>query len=604
MTFRSLDGRRLLSMHNKDKSLDIVSKDRKIIWDTLEDKKAHYGFEVDKLKLSYRVVLPLMDDSSFYGTVELGIDPDYFLANLKKSLKIKTALLVRKNQYENFALLSQDKDFQWVFKNLELDKDTLHQFDDKTYIIHEDYKLKNHKNETIAYLLVKQDITDEISLQQALLIKIVVVFVLSFIATMIILYLAFNLLLQEIKKKLYIDPLTGLNNLVALEDDIVRDEKNRLMVLLDVNNFSEINDMYGSKNANEVLKRVAGLVQEYALEYEMKGHRIGSDQFVLIKEHEFIDVDETEKFLDKLRAKILAEEFLIDTDDTYGIDVTMGIALSGVDVFKEAEMALRYAKKHKYNYIAFSTLADSRASTAKMLALKKNIHYALNNDEVEPFFQPITDKNRKIIKYESLVRLIGANGLGPEEFLPVAVKYGIYSQITKIMIQKSLELFSQREEQISINLVNSDMESREILKLIKEKMQDYPHPEHVVFEIVEQAGIEDYTYVAKFIEKIHSYGAKIAIDDFGTGYSNFEHILKLKPDYIKIDGSLVKNILVDKKSEILVKSIVEFSHALGIKVIAEYVESEEVFVVLRAIGVDEYQGYYFGKPTEFANIAL
>jgi len=100
---------------------------------------------------------------------------------------------------------------------------------------------------------------------------------------------------------------------------------------------------------------------------------------------------------------------------------------------------------------------------------------------------------------------------------------------------------------------------------------------------------------------LRKLGVQIAIDDFGSGYANYAHILTLKPDYLKIDGSLIKNILIDGDSRILVKNIINFAKDLNIKTIAEYVENEEIFELLKEFGVDEYQGYYFGRPTDLIN---
>mgnify|MGYP000876472920 FL=1 len=118
----------------------------------------------------------------------------------------------------------------------------------------------------------------------------------------------------------------------------------------------------------------------------------------------------------------------------------------------------------------------------------------------------------------------------------------------------------------------------------------------IIFEILESDYISDYSVLEVFIIKYRSQGIKIAIDDFGTGYSNFAHILKIRPNYIKIDGSLIKNINSDKNSYEMVKSIIDFSKALNIKTIAEFVHSQEVFDLLIELGVEEFQGFYLAEP--------
>ena len=120
----------------------------------------------------------------------------------------------------------------------------------------------------------------------------------------------------------------------------------------------------------------------------------------------------------------------------------------------------------------------------------------------------------------------------------------------------------------------------------------------LVFEILESESLSDYDFLEEFVLKYKKLGVKIAIDDFGSGYSNFIRIIRLKPDYLKIDGSLIKNIDKDNNSYEIVKSIIAFSKTLNIRTIAEYVHSEEIFNLLLELDVDEFQGYYFGKPDE------
>ncbi|WP_373026435.1 EAL domain-containing protein [Sulfurimonas sp.] len=132
-------------------------------------------------------------------------------------------------------------------------------------------------------------------------------------------------------------------------------------------------------------------------------------------------------------------------------------------------------------------------------------------------------------------------------------------------------------------------------------IEKFDSPQKIVVEITEQEGIENFDRLAKVVKKLRAMGVLIAIDDFGSGYANYAHILELKPDYIKIDGSLIQNILSDNDSKILVQSIVRFAHELNITTVAEYVENEEIFELLKKYGVDEFQGYYFGRPTDLIN---
>ena len=132
---------------------------------------------------------------------------------------------------------------------------------------------------------------------------------------------------------------------------------------------------------------------------------------------------------------------------------------------------------------------------------------------------------------------------------------------------------------------------------IKNQLQNFKDPSRVVFELVESESIHSIRGIKEFISFIKSTGAKIAIDDFGTGYSNFSYLLDLEPDYLKIDGSLIININTDKKAYNIVKTLVNFAHNLNIKVIAEFIHSEEILAICEELNIDEFQGYLFGKPS-------
>jgi EAL domain-containing protein (putative c-di-GMP-specific phosphodiesterase class I) len=157
-------------------------------------------------------------------------------------------------------------------------------------------------------------------------------------------------------------------------------------------------------------------------------------------------------------------------------------------------------------------------------------------------------------------------------------------------------MFENSPYEFSINLSVNDILDNQTVSYIKETLERSRASERVVFELLESEGIENYTEVIAFITDVKRHGAKIAVDDFGTGYSNFEYLMEMKVDYIKIDAAMIKNINRAKNSEIVTETIVDFAKKLGIKTIAEFVHSQEVFEKVRDIGVDYSQGYHFGKP--------
>ncbi len=167
---------------------------------------------------------------------------------------------------------------------------------------------------------------------------------------------------------------------------------------------------------------------------------------------------------------------------------------------------------------------------------------------------------------------------------------------TKI-IQKAFETFRISSNGFSINLSYLDMTNPITTTFIIEKLEEFDVSPWVTFEILESEGIENYEAISKFINQIKSYGAKIAIDDFGAGYSNFERLAELRVDFIKIDGSLIKNIHINEETKIITRTIVNFAKELGIKTIAEYVHSKDVFDCVKSLGIDYAQGFYIGEPS-------
>jgi EAL domain-containing protein (putative c-di-GMP-specific phosphodiesterase class I) len=204
----------------------------------------------------------------------------------------------------------------------------------------------------------------------------------------------------------------------------------------------------------------------------------------------------------------------------------------------------------------------------------------------------------KIEKYESLVRLIDEDGkvIAPYAFLEIAKRSKQYLSITKKVIENTFETFANTAEQFSINLTMEDILNPDISELLTYKMFDKRYHSRIIYEIVESESLEKADLVFEFIKNIKKFGCEIAIDDFGTGYSNFEYLVKLTPDYIKIDGSMIKDITSNPDSEEVVKTIIDFAKKRHLKTIAEFVSSREIFEKVLELGIDYSQGFYIGKP--------
>lgn len=231
------------------------------------------------------------------------------------------------------------------------------------------------------------------------------------------------------------------------------------------------------------------------------------------------------------------------------------------------------------------------------------INYAIDNDKVIPYFQGIYDNNRKSIHhYESLMRLQDKNGriYYPNSFLDVARQYGLlYDTLSKMMIKKVFRKFDGvADKSVSLNIGMRDIKNPEITQIIYNFLSATEYPQNFIFEILENEDIDDYEELVFFVDKIHEYGGLISIDDFGSGYSNLQHIASINFDYLKLDGSIVRQCTSDDKYINLVALIANWKNlsTQNIKLVAEFVENQEIQDLLIEFKIDYSQGYLFSKP--------
>jgi len=219
----------------------------------------------------------------------------------------------------------------------------------------------------------------------------------------------------------------------------------------------------------------------------------------------------------------------------------------------------------------------------------------LEEDRLIAYYQPIVKAYGN--SFECLVRIQdGDRVISPFFFLDAVTKTKYYSQLTQRMIEKSFQYFTGKGVTFSINLSFDDIEDKDLVIFLNNKITEYGVENQLILEILESESIQNFGLIRDFIHSMQSKGVQIAIDDFGSGYSNFTYLLELKPDYIKIDGSLIKDIATVEESYILVRTITNLAHELGIKVIAEYIENEAIYNKAKRLYIDGYQGYFLGAP--------
>ncbi|QOP41102.1 EAL domain-containing protein [Sulfurimonas marina] len=401
---------------------------------------------------------------------------------------------------------------------------------------------------------------------------------------------------QKLFEQFYYDALTKLPNRNKLFEDLKFDPRS-FIALLDIKDFKQINDVFGFEIGNLVLEQVTKTSLTEITGYYYNIYRIGSDRFI-IKNNVLMEQEDFIEFIQKIMNSIENDTIHTDDDISVSIEMYAGICFDKESKLAKAEMALTKAKRQSKDYVVYNENDTEKTLHSQNLNTINKIKTAVENDNILVYFQGIVNKNEKIRKYEALVRLQdGDTVLSPYFFLDIAQKTKYYPSITKAVITKTFEQFEDKEFLFSINLSASDILNEETNRFIKQQLRDSHHANNAVFEILESEEIYNLQDVQNFLQEIKHLGAKIAIDDFGTGYSNFSHLLNIEPDFLKIDGSLIKNIDTDLRAQQVVKSIITFAKESDIKTIAEFVHSQDVFEVCKELGIDEFQGYLFSEPS-------
>ena len=407
-----------------------------------------------------------------------------------------------------------------------------------------------------------------------------------------------------IRQNYEFDTLTGLPNRVKLLnvlENALEDKKKFSLLYIDIYNFSLINDSFGQSVGDIYLKEAAdvlqGLVKEIAIDPLMKlqVYRMGSDEFIIVCANQ--------QYISRV-VEALTDTYLVKYN---GIEMPLtfnfGLAHSSdtstcSSILTQAELAVKDAIANQQRYSIYTGDDSYKVKYQTNLEWVKRIKNAFEQNRFEAHFQPIVStKDESCSKFEVLIRLReedGAEVILPNEFLPVLQKMGLEKRLTKVIIDQSFELMHRCDKDISINMTRDDLDE-DMLRYLERSLHLHDvKASSVSIELVETEALLQERYI-KIIQDIKALGFKISIDDFGTGYSNFAYLTQIRPDFLKIDGSLIKDIDVNIESRNIVKGIVDLAHSLDITLIAEYVSTPEIYVIIKELGIEYAQGYHFGK---------
>lgn len=413
-----------------------------------------------------------------------------------------------------------------------------------------------------------------------------------------------SLLYHELKD-LYIDKLTHLPNRNKLKKDLSVNEVD-LMALINIDKFSTINDLYGEVNGDEILCQFAKKIQEDFKEETFTIYRIEADKFAIVTLGTTLSIKEFKErctiFAEKIeRSAILIGEHSID------LHITIGIAKAKAeDVFRYTQRVINYARKKFEQILIYEDSYNFQEDFEENMRWVKKVKNGIQNNLFTAYYQPIIDtKTKKIYKYEALIRYIEEDGkaIAPHKFLDIAKKVKLYPKIIEIMLEKALIFIKEKKKRVSINISFADISSVKTQECIFTKLEEHKNLTSMLeFEILESEEISDFASVQRFIAQVRTYGCTVGVDDFGAGYSNFNMLTHLDIDFVKIDGSLIKEIDQSLNQEIIVETISNFSKKLGLKTVAEYVCNEAVYEKVKLLDLDYSQGYYFSEPLAFDEV--
>lgn len=428
-----------------------------------------------------------------------------------------------------------------------------------------------------------------------------------FISLATIVFLIFKYYQEHIKLKkmhdtleysLIYDHLTKIYNRMKLEKDLL-DAKNPAFILIDIQEFKNINDIYGKEVGNLLLHDFSKTLFQYSLKIQNSHvYRIGADEFgFLLQECSSKEaLVEAKKIEEKIKDYVFC-----DADIT--IDLKVNIAVNTIaPLLENADLILKQIKKTNFTNLAlYEENLQLKEDIEENLQIIAQIKSALKEDRIIPYFQPIVDLQiEKIIKYEALVRLKLPDGtlLAPFKFLDIAKRSSLYLEITQTMILKVIEMAKKFPQyRYSINFSMLDIADEKITSMLFEILEQNKDIASLIdIELLESEYLENLDEVASFIKKLHTYGSLVLLDDFGTGYSNFAYFSKLDIDIIKIDGSIVSEITTNKRKLHMLKSIKQFANGMNMKTVSEFVENKEIAQSLQKLGAAYGQGYYFSPP--------
>jgi len=403
------------------------------------------------------------------------------------------------------------------------------------------------------------------------------------------------------RKKSFIDPLTKIYNRQYLNEYLKTSslEKYQLM-MIDLDHFKQINDNYGHDVGDKVLISIVNQIKN-SIRKEDILVRFGGEEFLVLIHKQSLETCLT--IAERIRNAVMSHKIKavnkhILMTISIGINPFPFYAKNFDEAVKIADEQLYHAKTSGRNCIKVSKEVNKiQSQTSKRIG---DVKSAIDENRILCAYQPIvSSETGQILKYEMLLRLLDTNGsiVSPLEFLPAIRHTNVYINITKIVIDFAIKTLKEHDFELSMNLDLQDILNNDIMNLLKDGFSDKPElAKRLTIEILEHEEITNFAIIKKHIDILKGLGFKIALDDFGSGYANFQYLIHLNIDVLKIDGSLIRDIDTNKNSFHIVETIGDFAKKMNIKTVAEQIETVEELKRLKSLNIDYFQGYLLGKP--------
>jgi len=419
---------------------------------------------------------------------------------------------------------------------------------------------------------------------------------------------------QKVKRLEFHDTLTGLPNrtllLDRLESATLRAQRNKTMIailMVDIDNLKLINETMGHDNGDKVIMSVASRLSHTIRDTDTLS-RSGGDEFILVIEN-IQQLDDIALMAAKFSRTI--EHRMTILDQNIHVKASIGISVypqDGLDVgslLSSSDGALYRAKEKGGNIYEFYS-PDFGKQARRRLELENNLRHAIENDELVVYYQPKIDLAMGIASgMEALVRWNHPEQgiIPPDEFIPIAEETGLIIPLGAQVIEKSCEQFKQWQDQnipvtnISINVSGRQFKEQNLVGLLKETLNKYQlDASHIELELTESTLLKNEAQAESILNELHEMGIIISIDDFGTGYASLSYLKKLPIDILKIDKSFTDGILHDPDDIAIVNAIYGLARGLGLKLVAEGIETLEQLEKIKELGVDFGQGYLWSPP--------